>query len=111
MIFRGNRVRRILHQGEWWFSVVDVIGILTDSVDNGAYWRKLKQRLIEERNEPVTFCHGLKLVAADDKLREIDCTNTEGLEYLIIVYIIHYRLNYSIFIGSIIHLYVLIFIL
>jgi DNA-damage-inducible protein D len=38
-------VRRTLHEGEWWFSVVDVVGALTDSSDAGAYWRKLKQRL------------------------------------------------------------------
>ena len=52
---------------------------LTDSVDAGAYWRKLKQRLIEEGSEVVTFCHGLKLEALDQKIRETDCSNTQGL--------------------------------
>ena len=78
-VFKGRQVRRTLHEGEWWFSVVDVVGALTDSPDPGAYWRKLKQRLTEEGSEVVTFCHGLKLEAPDGKLRETDCANTEGL--------------------------------
>ena len=78
-VFKGRQVRRLLHEGEWWFSVVDVVGALTDSPDAGAYWRKLKQRLNEEGSEVVTFCHGLKLEAPDGKLRETDCANTEGV--------------------------------
>ena len=78
-VFKGRRIRRVLHDGEWWFSVVDVVGALTDSSDAGAYWRKLKQRLSEEGSEVVTFCHGLKLPAPDGKLRETDCANAEGL--------------------------------
>jgi hypothetical protein len=58
---------------------VDVCGALTDSLDAGAYWRKPKQRLKQERREAVTFCHGLKLPAPDGKLRETDCANTEGI--------------------------------
>ena len=49
---------------EWYFSVVDVVSVLTDSKDPAAYWRKLKQRLKEEGNETVTNCHGLKTVSA-----------------------------------------------
>lgn len=52
---------------------------MTDSVDAGAYRRKLKQRLTEEGSEVVTFCHGLKLPASDGKLYETDCANTEGI--------------------------------
>ena len=52
---------------EWWFSVVDVIQVLTDSLDGGAYWRKFKQRLSNEGSEVVTFCHGLKLISSDGK--------------------------------------------
>ncbi|NTW27283.1 MAG: Bro-N domain-containing protein [Candidatus Moranbacteria bacterium] len=78
-IFRGKSIRKIIFQKEWWFSVVDVCGILTDSPDSGAYWRKLKQRLNEEGSEVVTFCHGLKLEAPDGKMRETDCANTEGM--------------------------------
>ena len=58
---------------------MDVAEALTDSVDAGAYWRKLKQRLIEEGSEVVTFCHGLKLEAPDGKMRETDCADTEGM--------------------------------
>ncbi len=78
-IFRGKSIRKTIHQKEWWFSVVDVVEILTDSPDAGAYWRKLKQRLTEEGSEVVTFCHGLKLEASDGKKRETDCANTEGM--------------------------------
>ena len=78
-IFRGKTIRKTIFNKEWYFSVVDVCGALTDSFDPGAYWRKLKQRLNEEGSEVVTFCHGLKLVANDGKKYETDCANTEGL--------------------------------
>ena len=78
-IFKGKKVRKTIHQNEWWFSVVDVCSALTDSVDGGAYWRKLKQRLNEEGSEVVTFCHGLKITAPDGKMRETDCANTESI--------------------------------
>ncbi len=69
----------MLHNGEWWFSVVDIIAALTDSIDAGAYWRKLKQRLGEEGSEVVTKCHGLKLAASDGKKYTTDCADTEGV--------------------------------
>ena len=78
-IFKGKKVRKTIHKNEWWFSIVDVCGVLTESIDAGAYWRKLKQRLKEESNEVVTFCHGLKLLSPDGKMRETDCANTEGI--------------------------------
>ncbi len=78
-VFRGKQIRKTIHKNEWWFSVVDVCEVLTDSPDAGAYWRKLKQRLKEEGSEVVTFCHGLKLKAPDGKMRETDCANTEGM--------------------------------
>jgi len=78
-IFEGKKIRKILFQNEWWFSVIDVCGALTDSFDAGAYWRKLKQRLKEEGSEVVTFCHGLKLESADGKKYETDCADTEGI--------------------------------
>lgn len=77
--FQESNIRRIWYKEEWWFSIVDVCGALTDSKDSGAYWRKLKQRLLEEGSEVVTICHGLKLKAPDGKMRETDCSNTEGL--------------------------------
>lgn len=82
-VFQGKRIRRALIDNEWWFSVVDVCGILAESMDAGAYWRKLKQRLKGEGSEVVTNCHGLKLLAPDGKMRETDCANTEGIFRLI----------------------------
>lgn len=64
---------------EWYFSVVDVVGALTESADPAAYWRKLKQRLRAEGNETVTNCHGLKMKAVDGKRRLTDVANTEQL--------------------------------
>ncbi|NTV13854.1 MAG: Bro-N domain-containing protein [Desulfobulbaceae bacterium] len=78
-VFQGKEVRKALYKDEWWFSVVDVCEVLTDSPDAGAYWRKLKQRLKAEGSEVVTVCHGLKLLASDGKMRATDCTNTEGI--------------------------------
>ncbi len=78
-VFKGKQIRRMLHNDEWWFSVVDVCGALTDSIDAGAYWRKLKQRLKDEGSEVVTFCHGLKLPASDGKYYETDCANAETM--------------------------------
>lgn len=78
-VFQEKIIRRTWHNEEWWFSVADVCGVLTDSADAGAYWRKLKQRLAAEGSEVVTNCHGLKLEAPDGKQRVTDCANTEGL--------------------------------
>ena len=68
---------------EWFFSIIDVIAVLTDSKDASAYWRKLKQRLLQEGNETVTNCHRLKLTAADGKMRLTDVANLEQLFRLI----------------------------
>ena len=62
-----------------YLSVVDVVSVLTDSVDGRKYWNKLKQRLKEEGNEPVTICHRLKMSAADGKMRLTDVADTERL--------------------------------
>lgn len=80
-IFEGNQIRSVWdnENEEWYFSVVDVIGTLTESKDPGAYWRKLKQRLKEEGSEVVTFCHGLKLMATDGKMRETDACDMQGI--------------------------------
>lgn len=78
-IFKGKKVRKVIHKDEWWFSVIDVCEILTDSFDAGAYWRKLKQRLNQEESEVVTFCHKLKLEANDGKKYATDCANAEGI--------------------------------
>lgn len=70
-------------QEKWYFSIVDVIAILTDSTNPQTYWRVLKKRLIEEGNETVTNCNGLKMQAADGKMRLTDVADTEQLLRLI----------------------------
>lgn len=79
VVFKKQSIRRTLHNHEWWFSVVDVVDALIESPDAGAYWRKLKQRLKADGSEVVTFCHELKLEAADGKKYNTDCANTESL--------------------------------
>ena len=70
-------------QEKWFFSIVDVVAILSESIDPQAYWRKLKQRLKTEGNETVTNCHGLKMLAKDGKMRLTDIADTEQLLRLI----------------------------
>ncbi len=84
-LFEQKQVRTLWDEDaeKWYFSIVDVVGILTDSVDPTAYWRKLKQRLKEEGNETVTNCHGLKMRAVDGKMRMTDVADTGQLFRLI----------------------------
>ena len=84
-LFEERKVRTVWDDVEekWYFSVVDVCDVLTDSKDPQAYWRKLKQRLKEEGNETVTNCHALKLKAIDGKMRLTDVADTEQLFRLI----------------------------
>ena len=84
-LFEQKQVRSIWNDDDekWYFSIVDVIGVLTDSVDATAYWRKLKQRLKQEGNETVTNIHGLKMLAVDGKMRLTDVADTEQLFRLI----------------------------
>ena len=84
-IFEEKKVRTVWDDEteEWYFSIVDVVSVLTDSVDPAAYWRKLKQRLKKEGNETVTNCHALKMPAADGKMRLTDVADTEQLFRLI----------------------------
>ena len=80
-LFEERKIRTAWNEDteEWYFSVVDVVGALTESVDAHAYWRKLKQRLKAEGNESVTNCHALKMEAADGKRRMTDVANTEQI--------------------------------
>lgn len=80
-LFQSKQIRSVWNEEEqqWYFSVIDVVGALTDSVDPSAYWRKLKQRLISEGNETVTNCHRLKMQAADGKMRLTDVANTKNM--------------------------------
>lgn len=84
-LFENKQIRSIWdsEKEEWYFAIVDVIAVLTDSVDTAAYWRKLKQRLKAEGNETVTNCHAFKLPAADGKMRLTDVANMAQLFRLI----------------------------
>ena len=84
-LFEGKRVRIVwdTEQEKYYFSVVDIVQVLTDSADATAYWRKLKQRLKAEGNETVTNCHALKLPAADGKNRLTDVADLQGIFRLI----------------------------
>ncbi len=84
-VFEDKKVRSLwdAEHEKWYFSIVDVVAVLTESVDPNAYWRKLKQRLKEEGNETVTNCHGLKMPAPDGKMRLTDVADTEQLFRLI----------------------------
>lgn len=68
---------------KWYFSIVDVVAVLTESTNPQAYWRKLKQRLTEEGNQSVTNCHAFKMKAADSKMRLTDVADQEQLFRLI----------------------------
>jgi hypothetical protein len=70
-------------QEKWYFAIVDVVGVLSESIDPQSYWRKLKQRLKDEGNETVTNCHALKMIAADGKMRMTDVADTKQLFRLI----------------------------
>ena len=84
-LFEEKQVRSLwdAEQEKWYISIVDVIAVLTESVDPKAYWRKLKQRLKQEGNETVTNCHGLKMLSVDGKMRMTDVADTEQLFRLI----------------------------
>ena len=80
-LFENQPIRTawVEDEEEWYFSIVDVAGVLTESKDPTTYWRKLKQRLKEEGNETVTNCHALKMTAKDGRKRFTDVANTEQL--------------------------------
>jgi DNA-damage-inducible protein D len=82
IVFQGKRIRRLWHNNEWYYSIVDIIAVLTEQEDHlkaRKYWNKLSQRLREEGSEVVTNCHRLKLPAPDGKLRLTDCANTQSI--------------------------------
>ena len=84
-LFEQKEVRSVWdeEQEKWYFSIIDVIEILTESLDAAAYWRKLKQRLKAEGNETVTNCHSLKMLAKDGKMRSTDVADVPQLLRLI----------------------------
>ena len=79
-IFNGKTIRRKLINDKWFFSVVDIVRALTDSIDAKDYWYRLKQRESENSGtELSTFCRQLKLKSGDGKEYETDCADTEGI--------------------------------
>ena len=80
VVFQSKKIRRIWFNKDWFYSIIDVVSILTNSVNPRDYWYKTKKRLSdEEKAELSTICLQLKLEAPDGKLRETDCANTEGI--------------------------------
>ena len=74
-VFEQKQIRRVVHKGELWFSVVDIIEVLTHSKDPSDYWTTIKRR----ENQLPTICRKFKFFAADGKMRATDCANTEGV--------------------------------
>ena len=87
-LFENKKIRYLWNEEEedWYFSVVDVVNVLTESIDYQSarnYWKVLKNRLKTEGSELVTDCNRLKLLAADGKLRQTDCLSTKNILRLI----------------------------
>ena len=79
VVFQDKKIRRIWHEEQWFFSVVDVVEVLTDSTIPRRYWADLKAKLKEEGFELYDKIVQLKLISADGKYYETDCANTESL--------------------------------
>lgn len=83
-LFEGNKIRKTYDRDKWWFSVVDVIFVLTGSQNPQIYWRVFKKRLLDEgSNQTVTNCNGFKMMASDGKMRLTDCADSQTLLRLI----------------------------
>ena len=78
-IFRGKQVRRIIHKNEWWFSIADVVEALTDSADVKQYIKRMRSRDKELNSYWGTICTPLEMKAKDNKIRKVNCSNTEGI--------------------------------
>jgi DNA-damage-inducible protein D len=79
VLFQEKRIRRLWHNEEWYFSVVDVIAALTDSQNPNRYWTDLKRRSNKETGQSYAFCVSLKMLSPDGKTYKTDCANTEGV--------------------------------
>lgn len=80
VIFQSKEIRRTWYNEDWYYSIIDVVGALTNSINSRDYWYKMKIRMSnEDKTELSTICLQLKLLADDGKLRETDCANTEGI--------------------------------
>jgi len=80
-VFQETTIRRVWHENQWWFSVIDVVGVLSESAIPKRYWSDLKRKLAQEAGsgQPYEKIVRLKLVAPDGKQRETDCADTETL--------------------------------
>lgn len=79
-LFKGKQIRKTLHNGEWFFSIVDVIAALTDSANPRVYWGVMKSRVENDEGfQLFTICKQLKLASSDGKKHETDCADTEGI--------------------------------
>ena len=79
MPFEDKPIRKIWHNNEWYFSMIDIIAELTDSPKPKRYWTDMKRRSEKETGQGYAFCVPLKLTASDGRKRETDCANTEGV--------------------------------
>ena len=79
VIFQDRKIRRIWHNKKWYFSVIDVVAMLTDSKDAKDYWYRLKKRGLEQGTQLSINCRQLKLVSSDGKYYTTDCANTKSL--------------------------------
>lgn len=79
-VFENQNIRSVYDEenDKWYFAVVDLVAILTDSADPANYWRVLKKRLKDEGNETITNCNGLKMMSKDGKMRKTDALDVEG---------------------------------
>src|SRR3989304_5781322 len=79
-VFKGKQIRRMLHNDEWWFSIIDIVEVLTGTERPRKYWSDLKKKLSEEGYDELSEKIGqLKMQAADGKFYETDCANTEAM--------------------------------
>lgn len=78
-VFKGKEIRKTIYKNEWWFSVADVISLLTDSADTRQYIKKMRKRDPQLDSYWGTICTPLKLLAPDGKKRKTNCANTEGI--------------------------------
>jgi hypothetical protein len=79
IVFQEKQIRRVWYKEEWWFSVVDVVEVLTESSKANRYWADMKKRSTKESGQPFAFCEQLKMVAADGRNRLTEIANTEGM--------------------------------
>lgn len=77
-LFKGKKIRKTLHKNEWWFSVLDIIAVLAETPTPKTYWAKMKER-DKNMSQLFPFWEQLKMLAEDEKMRETDCADTEGI--------------------------------